>query len=146
MKTALLPALVLAAFATAAEAAPVQVTGAWCRPAAAGAPTAACYVSLKAPAADRLMAAASPAAGKVEVHDMSLAGGVMRMRHMTEGLPLPAGQPVSMAPGGKHLMLIAPRGALTVGGKVALTLKFQKAGAQTATATVALPPPPGRAR
>lgn len=136
MKTALVPALALTLLAPAAQAAPVQVAGAWCRAAGAGAPTAACYVTLKAPAADRLTAASSPLAGKVEVHDMSMAGGIMRMRHMTEGLPLPAGQTVKMGPGGKHLMLIGPKGALTVGARVPLTLKFQKAGTQTVTAGV----------
>lgn len=141
MKTALLPALALAALASAAQTAPVQVVSAWCRPGGHHAPTAACYVTLKAPAADRLMAASSPRAGKVEVHDMSTAGGIMRMRHMTEGLALPAGQIVRMGPGGKHLMLIGPTGAMTVGAKVPLTLKFQKAPAQTVTANV-LPPLP----
>ncbi|MCC7266965.1 MAG: copper chaperone PCu(A)C [Caulobacteraceae bacterium] len=136
MKTALLAALALAACAPAARAAPVEVVSAWCRPAGAGAPTAACYVTLKAAAADRLTTVASPLAGKVEVHDMSMAGGIMRMRHMTEGLPLPAGETVRMGPGGKHLMLIGPKGALTVGGKLPLTLTFQKAPAQTVTAHI----------
>lgn len=136
MKTAFLSALALSALATVAQAAPVQVVSAWCRVSGPGAPTAGCYITLKATAADRLMAASSPLAGKVEVHDMSMAGGIMRMRHMTEGLPLPAGQAVKMGPGGKHLMLIGPKRALTVGSKVPLTLKFQKAGAQTISANV----------
>lgn len=132
------------ALPAAAQAAPVKVTGAWCRPTPAGALTAACYVALTAPAADRLVTVTSPAAGKVEIHDMSMAGGVMRMRQVTEGLDLPAGQTVKLAPGGKHLMLIGPKRALGVGDKIALTLKFEKAPAQTVNAGVvpALPQQP----
>lgn len=142
MKT---PPIALAAACTllagAAQAAPVKVSGAWCRPAPAGALTAACYVTLTAPTADRLVAVSSPVSAKVEVHDMSMAGGVMRMRHMTEGLPLPAGQAVKLGSGGKHLMLIGPKSAMAVGGKIALTLKFQKAPAQTVTANIVPPLP-----
>lgn len=141
MKTlSLLAAVAALALPAAARAAPVQVS-AWCRPGGAPLPTAVCYLALNAPVADRLIGASSPIAEKVEVHDMSMAGGVMRMRHMTEGLPLPAGQTVRMGPGGKHLMLIKPKRALTVGDKAPLTLRFQKAGVQTVTAGVVPPLP-----
>jgi len=60
----------------------------WIRTPPASAPTAAGYLSLSntGAASDRLIGAASPAADKVEVHQMSMDGGIMRMRPVTGGL------------------------------------------------------------
>ncbi|MDP3383506.1 MAG: copper chaperone PCu(A)C, partial [Phenylobacterium sp.] len=62
----------------AAEAV-VTVTDPWCRPAAAGAGAAGCYVGLQASVDDRLVAVATPAAARGEIHTMSMDDGVMRM-------------------------------------------------------------------
>lgn len=131
--------LVAAAFAasaaTAASAAPVRVVDAWCRPAAAGAPSAACYLTLTARAVDSLVGVASPAAERVETHQMDMAGGIMRMKKV-DSLPLPAGKPVALQPGSVHLMLIRPKAALTAGGSTELTLRFAKAPPATVRADV----------
>ena len=122
----------------APEAAPAQVsaTDAWCRPTAEGAGAAGCYVTLTATADDRLTGAASPAGERVEIHTMSMDGGVMRMRELPDGLALPAGQTVALKPGAEHLMLMAPTAALNEGETVELTLNFQNAPAQTVTAQI----------
>lgn len=119
----------------AAEAS-VTVTDPWCRPAAAGAGAVGCYVSLQAATDDRLMAVETPAAARGEIHTMSMDDGVMRMRQLPDGLPLPAGQAVALKPGAEHLMLIGPSGALDEGGEVSLTLTFENAPAQTVTAQI----------
>ncbi|HEY5216751.1 MAG TPA: copper chaperone PCu(A)C [Pseudolabrys sp.] len=54
--------------------------------------------------ADRLVSASSPAAGKVQIHEMAMQNGVMKMRELPDGLPIEAGKTVSLAPGGNHLM------------------------------------------
>jgi copper(I)-binding protein len=141
------PALLLLACSPKAEApaalASVAVTDAWCRPAPAGALSGACYITLTASGDDRLTAVESPAGDRVEIHGMDMTGGVMRMRELTDGVELSAGEATSLKPGARHLMLIGPKGELALGGKVPLTLRFAKAPAQTLDAEVRQPPPPG---
>ena len=148
MKTLTLIAVSTVALASAAQAAPaakVTATDAWCRPTVAGALAAGCYVTLTAKGEDRLIAVESPAANRGEIHTMSMDGGVMRMRQLTEGLALPAGKPVALKPGADHIMLIAPKAQLKEGAKVSLTLKFKTAAPVTLEAVVKTPPMPGMA-
>ena len=77
---------------------------------------------------DRLVAASSPAAGRVEIHEMRMDGGVMRMREVPQGLSVPAGQRVELKPGGFHLMLLDLKAPLGEGAMVPLTLVFERAG------------------
>ncbi|WP_430418189.1 copper chaperone PCu(A)C [Phenylobacterium sp.] len=128
--------MALAATACAPRPTPVvQAADPWCRATPAGAPSAACYVTLTASADERLTGAASPVAANLDVHSMSMDGGVMRMRQL-EALDLPGDRPVALAPGGLHLMLIAPTKALTAGDTVTLTLRFGKAAPLTLQAPV----------
>ena len=148
MKTLTLIAVSAAALASAAQAAPaakVTAADAWCRPTVAGAMAAGCYVTLTAKAEDRLVAVESPAAGRGEIHTMSMDGGVMRMRQLTDGLALPAGKTVALKPGADHIMLIGPKAQLKEGSKVPMTLKFKSAPPLTIEATVKTPPMPGMA-
>ena len=140
------PALLVAACSPKAEApagpASVAVANAWCRPAPAGALSGACYMTLTASGDDRLTAVESPAGDHVEIHTMDMTGGVMRMRQLTDGIELAKGEPAELKPGARHLMLIAPKAELALGGKVPLTLRFEKASAVTLDAEVKPPPPP----
>ena len=67
------------------------------------------------------MAASSPVAGTVEIHEMKMEGDVMRMRAVSE-LALPAGQAVALKPGGYHVMLLDLKQALKAGDSVPVTL------------------------
>ncbi len=132
MKTLFLPILAVGALASAAQAAPparvaskVAVDGAWCRAAPKGAPAGGCYLTLTASAADQLVSVETPAAARAEIHTMSMDGGVMRMRKLSEGLALPAGQAVALKPGAEHLMVIGPKIDLVAGASVPLTLRFK---------------------
>ena len=144
MKTLTLLAVSAAALAmTAAAPAPkVVAADAWCRPAPTGALAGGCYVTLTASVDDRLVAVETTAADRGEIHTMSMDGGVMRMRKLTDGLALPAGKAVSLKPGADHIMVIAPKIALKEGAPVPLTLKFQKAKPVKVTAVVKTPPMP----
>ena len=84
----------------------VTAADAWCRPSPNGAKAGGCYVTLTATTDDRLTGGSSPRAGELQVHEMKTENGMMKMGQLTEGLPLPAGQAVGLAPGGNHLMLI----------------------------------------
>jgi len=103
----------------------------WSRPTPAGAPTAAGYLTItnSGPKADVLLGGSSSMASKVEVHQMTMAGGIMRMRPLPAGLLIPAHQSVTLGPGGYHLMLIGPKRPFKVGDHIPVTLRFQRAGA-----------------
>jgi hypothetical protein len=76
---------------------------------------------------DRLLSAATPAARVVELHTMERDGDVMRMRPVREIVVAP-GATVELRPGGLHIMLIGLTAPLVQGGRVPLTLRFERAG------------------
>jgi hypothetical protein len=78
--------------------------------------------------ADRLVSASSPAAAMVQIHEMAMEGDVMKMRQLADGLELPAGETVTLAPGGFHLMFMGLTQAFVEGETVPVTLVFEKAG------------------
>lgn len=125
--------------ASPVAAASVVATGAWCRPSPNGAKAGGCYVTLKATTNDRLTGGSTPAAGSLQVHEMTMQDGMMKMGELTQGLPLPAGQAVALAPGGNHLMLIGLTAQLVEGATVPLTLLFASAPAVTVQAAVRQP-------
>lgn len=89
---------------------------------------AAGYVTLDNQGADdRLVAAESTAAERVEIHDMNVVGGVMKMREAKDGLPIAHGASLALKPRGPHLMFIRPRAKLSEGGEVPVTLRFAHA-------------------
>lgn len=112
----------------AAEADPaVLVTEAWVRATpgdSAGQMTGA-FLTLRnsGPQAERLVQARAKGAGAVEIHETAAQGDVMRMSPV-EGVDLPAGASVALAPGGLHLMLLDLAGPLAPGDTVSLTLVF----------------------
>lgn len=130
--------------AVAAPAKTVVVQDAWCRAAPKGAPAGGCYLTLTAPTDDRLVAVETTAANRAEIHTMSMDGGIMRMRKLTDGLALPAARPVALKPGAEHLMIIGPKSPLTVGASVPLTLRFGSAAPVTLKVPVKAAPTPGR--
>ena len=135
-KSALL-AMVLAATAPAVSAAheyalgPLKIGHPWSRPTPNGAPTAAGFLTITntGAQADRLLGGSCPLTAQIQVHQMSMDGGIMRMRQLPDGLVLPPGATVRLEPGGYHLMLIGPKVPFKVGDHVPATLKFAKAGA-----------------
>lgn len=117
----------------------VTAADAWCRPSPNGAKAGGCYVTLTATTDDRLTGGSSPRAGELQVHEMKTENGVMKMAQLTEGLPLPAGQAVGLAPGGNHLMLIGLTAPLVAGETVPLTFEFASAPSVTVQAAVRQP-------
>lgn len=88
---------------------------------------------------DVLQSASSDAAGHMELHEMSMQGDVMRMRPMSDGLPIPAGETVALKPGGYHLMFMDLQHPLVEGGTVAVTLTFRDAGELVVPLTIGAP-------
>ena len=102
----------------------VVVHEAWTRASAPGQQTAGVYLSLTASEAAALLGASGPAGTQVELHEMVLDGGVMKMRARAR-LALPAGQTVVLRPGSYHLMLHPLRVPLRAGEKLPLTLQVE---------------------
>jgi copper(I)-binding protein len=78
--------------------------------------------------ADRLVSASSPAAGQIQIHEMKMDGAIMRMRELENGVEIPPGATVTLAPGGVHLMMMGLKNPLQAETRVPLTLVFEKAG------------------
>ena len=96
--TVLLPASSLAEVA-------VAVTEPWARASITASRPAAAYMTLESRTGDRLTGISTPVADEVMVHAVREENGVNRMVHLP-ALDLPAGEPVTLAPGGMHVMLI----------------------------------------
>lgn len=122
MKRALIGLLLSAAAGCAL--AQVQVTGAWARPAVPGQTGTGAFMTLNSKDGARLIGAASPVAGVVEIHEMAMDGTVMRMRPVTV-IELPAGRDVQLKPGGHHVMLLDLKRPLKVGEKLPLQLRIE---------------------
>lgn len=132
MKILLKSVLLFVAFAgvaSAASAADIALVHPWSRATPAGAPVGAGYVTLenKGAAADKLLSATADVAGKVEIHEMAMDKGVMKMRPV-KGLDIPAGKEVQLKPGGYHIMFMQLKHQLKAGETVKGTLTFEKAG------------------
>jgi copper(I)-binding protein len=107
----------------------VQVVEPWARATAATAKTGAAYMILRntGAAGDRLVAASTPVAGRVELHTHVKDGDVMRMRKV-EAIDVDAHGSAKLEPGGLHVMFFDIKAPLKEGQKFPLTLKFEKAG------------------
>jgi periplasmic copper chaperone A len=69
-----------------------------------------------------------PVATSVEVHQMTMTDGVMKMRKLEKGLEIKPGQTVELKPGGYHLMFTGLREGLKQGNSIKGTLVFEKSG------------------
>ena len=64
----------------------------------------------------------------VEIHEMSMVDGIMKMRRLESGLQIAPNETVELKPGGYHLMLIKPSEPMKEGDKHKITLSFKQAG------------------
>jgi copper(I)-binding protein len=108
----------------------------WARATPGAATTGAAYFTIVSPAADKLLAVASPIASRAEIHTHVDDNGVMRMRPMPGGLELPAMQTVELKPGGVHVMLMGLKQPLKEGDSFPLILSFEKAAPRAVTVKV----------
>ena len=131
----------------------ISVEDAWARVSPAGVSTGAAYFKITAINDDALVGVSVSAdvADHAEIHevvhamDMSdesmdmgdeeMHEGAMSMQEM-ESLPLAAGSPVRLAPGGYHIMLIDLVEPLEVGMSFDLTLDFESADDLTVSVEV----------
>ncbi|HHY50607.1 MAG TPA: copper chaperone PCu(A)C [Alphaproteobacteria bacterium] len=108
----------------------ITVSGAFTRAMLQGAKVGAGYMTItnNGTAADRLIGATTAATDKVELHNMSTEDGMMKMVPVEGGIEIPAGESVTLAPGGLHIMFLEPRAPFKEGECVDVVLTFETAG------------------
>jgi hypothetical protein len=131
-----LAAILIAAPITAlAEQSAIQVDHAWSRAAMAGREGVVYLTITDTGSPDTLTGVTTPVAAEAALHQSIDNHGVMKMRPVGP-LPIEPGKPVTLAPGGYHIMLMGLKQTLKAGDSFPVTLSFAKAGQVTATATV----------
>jgi copper(I)-binding protein len=121
--------LVLPALAQDHEKGDIQVRHAWSRATPSGASIGVGYMEIhnRGKQADRLVAATTPVAKRVELHITQREGDVMRMRQV-ESYEIPARARFALRPGASHLMLFELARPLKQGERFPMTLRFERAG------------------
>ena len=105
----------------------VTVADPWIRGTVPGQMATGAFMRITSQRPGKLLEAASPVAGVVEIHEMAMEGNVMRMRAVP-ALELPAGRPVELRPGGYHVMLMDLSRPLKEGESVPVTLVVESGG------------------
>ena len=77
---------------------------------------------------DVLIGGFTKVANKLELHEMKLTDGIMKMRPLNSGIPIPPNSNIELKPGGKHLMLTNLSEQLEKGNGIQVTLIFEIAG------------------
>ena len=132
-------ALVLAGCGSDPALPEIKTTDGWARETVPGQASAAAYLTVinNGTGADRLLAVSSDSAAHAMVHTtMTSDQGVSRMRHMSDGLPIPPKTAVELTPGRTHIMLSGLKQPLLRGQKLTLELRFQQSGTKRATVKV----------
>lgn len=113
-----------ALFTSQAIAVDLEVRDPWVRGTVPAQKVTGAFMQLSSQAGVSIVGAASPAAGAVEIHEMAMDGGVMKMRAVHR-LDVHPGKPVELKPGSYHVMLIDLKKPLTTGDVVPITLKVE---------------------
>jgi copper(I)-binding protein len=128
MRRLLFASVLFVSFAAQAQ---VKVDDPWVRATVAPQKATGAFMQLTSVKPAKVVAASSPAAAVVEIHEMKMDDGVMKMRAV-DALPLPAGQAVALKPGSYHVMLMGLKGQIKAGDTVPLTLTVEAEGQRTA--------------
>lgn len=129
-------ALVLAALmlvcgqASSQTSGSIAVENAWSRASPSDVKVAAGYLTIvnDGEEPDRLLSASAPFASATEIHKTSMEDGVMRMRPVQDGVPVPAKSTVMLEPNSYHLMFRGLSEPLQEGDTVQANLTFERAG------------------
>lgn len=138
MSRNLLAVVLFLAALSAQGQAQVQVQDPWVRASVPHQSVTGAFMQLSSPQGARLVEVRSPVAGKVEMHETTMDGGVARMRHVMR-IDIPAGGGVALEPGGYHLMLMALKRQVKEGETVALTLVVEGKDGKRSTVEVKAP-------
>jgi hypothetical protein len=122
--TSLLPATVAAEDSPNVSIGTLFIEGAFSRPTAAGAKDAEGYLSIinEGSAPDRLLSVDSDFSDKTELRESKKTGS------LPDGIEIPAGGTVNLAPGGNHVTFVNIHHPVKAGDIIHATLGFENAG------------------
>ena len=134
-------ALVLLSALCAPAVAGVSVTAPWVRATVPAQKSSGAFMRVESSTNARLVGVSSPVAAQVELHQMDMKDGMMKMQQV-DAIELPAGKGVNLASGGYHVMLVGLKQQLKAGESVALTLQVEHADKKRESITVKVPVKP----
>ena len=116
--------------ATVYKAGSLTIEGPWSRATPGGAKVAGGFMKITntGTETDRLLGGSVPFAGRFELHEMAMDGGIMKMRELKSGIEIKPGETIELKPGGYHVMFMDLKQPLKDGQSVKGTLTFEKAG------------------
>lgn len=122
--------LAMPAYAADVTVGSLKISAPWARATPKGASVGGGYMTITntGSAPDRLVGGGSGISSRFELHEMSMANGVMKMRMLPNGLEIKPGQSVEFKPGGYHMMFVGLKQQLVQGQHFKATLQFEKAG------------------
>ena len=135
MRILLAAALLIMPVAAVADMSPINVDHAWSRAAMAGHQGVIYLTISDTGAPDTLTSVATPVAEKADLHETINDQGVMKMRPVA-ALTVAPGKPLTLTPGGYHIMLMNLKQPLKEGDSFPVTLTFAKSGQVTTTVIV----------
>lgn len=112
------------------KAGDLTITGAFTREPPKGARVAGGFATITNSGAtpDRLLGGSAAFAKRFEIHEMTMDGGMMKMRELPKGLEIKPGEKVELKPGGYHVMFMDLTEAPVPGKPMKAKLRFEKAG------------------
>lgn len=124
----------------------IEIGSPWARASSVDASFAGGYFTFanKGATPDRLVAATSPAAERIEIHAIKVVGPDLKMREREGGLAISADTTLTLKPRGYHLLLTGLKKPLQEGERIAVTLSFEAAGTLDIECVVAAPGPVGQ--
>ena len=117
----------------------ITISNPWARATVQGQKATGAFMTVTSKENSKLVAASTPVAGIVEIHEMKMDKDVMKMSALPNGLDLPAGKSVDLKPGGFHIMLMDLKMPLNKDIAVPLTLTFQDATGKRTQQVVQIP-------
>ncbi|MCW8914698.1 MAG: copper chaperone PCu(A)C [Magnetovibrio sp.] len=129
------------AIVSSALAGDITVSGPWARGSAGMAKAGAAFMQIQNSTGmdDTLVAVKANVSKKVELHTHLMEGGVMKMREVKGGIPLPAGKTQELKPGSYHVMFMGLNEPFKEGSMFPITMVFKNAGEQTINVHVKSP-------
>lgn len=132
------PVIVLGLLLATVGHAQTTATDPWVRGTVAQQKATGLFVQLTSAQGGKLVAGSSTVAERVEIHEMTMVGDVMKMRQI-DALPLPAGKAVALKPGGYHVMLMDLKQPLAAGAVVPIDLVIENADGKRETLSLQAP-------
>lgn len=134
--TVMASALVALVSVTAQAGDDIRAEQVWTNQTLGSVKTGAIYLTLhnESKHDEELIAASTPVAERVELHDHKMDGDIMRMERQ-DSVAVPAGESVTFKPGGLHIMLFGVSKPIHEGDEVPVTLNFASGAKVEAVAT-----------